>query len=366
MERQPFITPAMSIVLDLVRALAALAVVIGHMIDMDLYTGPFPLDAQMAHNAVVVFFVLSGLVIAHSVAKRQTEWSEYAIARVARIVPVAWFAVIASTLLFAWSRAAGLPEQMMPPYDRADFQTVVLPLVFLSESGPGNGLVWNPPFWSLCYEVWFYALFGASVFLKGRNRVACLALFALIAGWKILLMMPIWLMGVALVRWSNVLAVRRVTGVMLLLAGLAVVGLADHYAKDGVFWLRGLLGVEDNVMGFSQFVLTDTAMGAGIAAIFVGIRPFADRLAAALRPVERQIAWLAGSSFTLYVLHNPMLLMLRAHGIGAGENLGLALTMFALVVLSCGMLAPLVEHRSPQVRATLRNLARPRQSAQPV
>jgi len=78
-------------------------------------------------------------------------------------------------------------------------------VAFLSQSGAAYGPVWNPPYWSLCYEVWYYALFGAAVYLPPARRMLWLVLLAAIAGPRILLLLPVWLAGVWLA-WATVLS----------------------------------------------------------------------------------------------------------------------------------------------------------------
>ena len=129
---------------------------------------------------------------------------------------------------------------------------VLLPLVFLSESAIGQGLVWNPPFWSLVYEVWFYALFGAALFLRGWLRVLVLACFALIAGWKILLMAPIWLLGAALVHWQKHLCLPLSRSGLALVPGIALCVAADHWAVPGVLAFSDLMGIDYHALGFSR------------------------------------------------------------------------------------------------------------------
>src|SRR5262249_3132860 len=78
----------------------------------------------------------------------------------------------------------------------------LLSAAFLCESWSARALPgFNVPFWSLNYEAWYYALFGVATFLRGRARVASLIAVLLIAGPKILLLLPIWLMGVAAWHW---------------------------------------------------------------------------------------------------------------------------------------------------------------------
>lgn len=353
MKAPAFLSPNMSIMLDLVRGLAALVVLVGHGMGLDLYTGPGQLPKQLPHDAVIVFFVLSGLVIAHSTMVRTNTLRDYAIARCARILPVAWFAILFSLALFLLSHALRLEEQMPAPFDRATLETVGLPVIFMSESAIGQGLVWNSPYWSLAYEVWFYILFGAWLFAHGKWRVAVLALLAFLAGWKVLVLLPIWLMGAALVRHSDKTCVTLKTAPVALICGAALC-VATHLASvDTVYAIAEATGIPRTVAGSSQFMFTDLPMGLGIALVFIGLRPLADVAAPLLLACAAPIRWLAGFSFTLYLLHIPILLLIRGHGIGAGDNALVFVTMNLFVIAICALLAKVIEHKSPQLRSIL-------------
>ncbi|HJY52187.1 MAG TPA: hypothetical protein VJ349_26610, partial [Stellaceae bacterium] len=77
-----------------------------------------------------------------------------------------------------------------------------LSAVFLGESWTIRVLPgFNVPYWSLNYEAWYYVLFAAAIFLRGRPRIAALIAAALLAGPRILSLLPVWLMGVAAWRW---------------------------------------------------------------------------------------------------------------------------------------------------------------------
>ena len=80
-----FISRPLSICLDMLRTAAALVVLVFHMAQIGLYTGPFPKWPMAQHYAVVVFFVLSGLVITASMQRRRSNLADYALSRAARI-----------------------------------------------------------------------------------------------------------------------------------------------------------------------------------------------------------------------------------------------------------------------------------------
>lgn len=186
----------MSIYLDLVRGLAAIAVLVGHGVETKLYTGPYAFTLALQHNAVVIFFVLSGLVISSSVQRDGLTLRSYLIARASRILPVSIPAVAFTSLVSLFGEWHGVSIYDTPSYNNVSVANVIFPLLFLSESAYGSGPAWNPAYWSLCYEVWYYGLFGAAIFLTGWPRLVALVVIALLAGANVLLLLPVWLLGV--------------------------------------------------------------------------------------------------------------------------------------------------------------------------
>ena len=163
---EPFITRPFSIVLDVVRFVCAFIVLICHTAASQyLYTGPWPFTERASHYSVIVFFVLSGLVISASISERQTNLRAYAISRFTRIWPVAAAGVAFSMLVHSWYLMQSSP--LPAGYGAGLAHSAALALSFLSLSGYGGDLAWNGAYWSLCYEVWYYALFGAAMFLRG-------------------------------------------------------------------------------------------------------------------------------------------------------------------------------------------------------
>jgi peptidoglycan/LPS O-acetylase OafA/YrhL len=76
----------------------------------------------------------------------------------------------------------------------------------------------NVPYWSLCYEFWYYVLFAVLTFTRGRKRLLWCCAVALLIGPKILLLAPVWATGVLLQRWTALQHVGRVAGALLLAA----------------------------------------------------------------------------------------------------------------------------------------------------
>ncbi|MEP7221410.1 MAG: acyltransferase [Novosphingobium sp.] len=345
-----FITAPMSACLDLIRFAAAMTVLVFHSVQARLYTGAFPRPPMAQHYAVVVFFVLSGLVIMTSAQRRHGKLRNYALARAARIVPAALIAIAFSTAAFLLARAIGAPLLHYDQWGELSLRAIVSPMLFMSESPIGSGPLWNPPFWSLCYEVWYYALFGAAVFLRGWHRAVWLVVFAVLAGPKVMLMLPVWLIGVALALAPFARKCGWKAGLLWLAAGLAlciyqttlVIPAARtmaHFARDVGFR-----------PGFSLFALSDTVLGLGVAAVFIGLRPLVNRwpgIWLSLDPLARGVA---GFSFTLYLFHWPLLSLIKTFHLTAGTSLPAFAVLLLGMTLTCYAISFVTERQREHVR----------------
>lgn len=352
-----FINRPMAIALDAVRGVAAVLVLLGHAVQVGIYDGPWSFSERLQHNPVVVFFVLSGLVIATSAMRSRGGLTEYGVARAARIMPVALFTLAFGALAYLASGWLPYPvADHLEQYRTWDAQALLLPLVFLSERGEGHGPLWNPPYWSLAYEVWYYAMFGAVFYLAGVKRWLVVGALAVLAGIKVLALLPLWLLGVALARFAPEDGLPLPASIAALLAGGALwkwcnatpLSINSLGAASPTGWI--------SEWGYSEYAITDTGMGLGIMLIFLGMRPFVTMLARELDWIERPVRWLAGCSFTLYLLHWPLLNVMRGLGVVAGDSLALFAVMVAAIIALAGAVATLTEHRRDKVKAVLHQL----------
>ncbi|ABV91992.1 acyltransferase family protein [Dinoroseobacter shibae DFL 12 = DSM 16493] len=358
-------SPGFSLWLDVLRAGAALTVLFGHMAHTRFTRGDYEVlrDWNLASDAVVVFFVLSGVVIAYA-AERDGTLGRFAFHRLTRVLSVVAPALVLTLLFDAIGQRLDL-RAYQPPFFEA------LPVAEMLWRGLSFSNEWqglsdrvrlgsNGPLWSLSYEVAFYALFAIAFYLRGFLRWVLLALGALLAGLPILALMPCWLLGVAL--WHHIqraLALPRsrawalalggpVTLVALKAAGLAPFLSALTAAAVAPASHHALLGYSDEVLWNTLLALCVAAHLRGVHALCVGrTAPHRGRPARAVR-------WIAQGSFSLYVLHYPVLHLLDA---GLPEALpGYDLWLLALTLLACFAFAALFERRLPQQRARLRQL----------
>lgn len=303
-----FISDELSVYLDAVRFLAALAVLVGHL-DRDGMYASWLLIGDFSHAAVVVFFVLSGLVISQSAFNREGDWRSYAVARFARIQSVVLPAVVLSFAVKAW--AAWLdPHGLAAEFTDVDLRigNLLGTLFFLNESwGLGTALPWNVPYWSLCYEVWYYVIFGLTMFAPASSRWLWVIMAALFAGPAILLLFPIWLLGSWLAKHGAGLIRGPMTSFLLWFASLLLFCVLNQSDLPSLISHR----LYETVPGFwrleaSQRFLTDYLLGILVAINFVAFRGMGTYVTQMLAVIKGPATFLAGFTFSLYLYHRPL------------------------------------------------------------
>ena len=278
-----------SLYLDLVRFLAAMCVFIGHATESgSLYFGYLPFG-NFKHDAVIIFFVLSGLVICATATRPGETWITYLTARASRIYSVAIPAVVLSFGLQAI--AAFLEPGHSQPEPSADVFLPLSALLFILQSWHPQALPWNGPYWSLCYEVWYYIIFGILLFVRNsgrRNAVAACA--ALIAGPAILLLFPIWLMGVWIVQGPRFSLGPKSINFIIFFGTFGAVAILDHL--DIAIRTRFFLAA--HIPGFwrlhySERFLTDYAVGLLVTLNFMAFYAVQEHFSVALRSAAKII-----------------------------------------------------------------------------
>jgi len=129
-------------------------------------------------------------------------------------------------------------------------------------------------------------------------------------GPKILLLMPVWWMGVWVYR-SDYLARLPVPLAWLCLA----ISLAGGYwyvhvnmGQWGWDYLKQLLGDELHLqLSFSRQFISDYYLGVMLSLHFIGLRVLLARLNTVPGRLETTIRYLAGATFSIYLFHQPLL-----------------------------------------------------------
>jgi len=353
------LTPSLSSYLDFLRFTAAFAVLLGHMQQDGFVLDWMPL-AELSHEAVVVFFVMSGYIVYTSTTSRHVEAREYVVARVSRIYSVALPAVIFCVLFsefVAWlwpAEAKGIASWR--PFSFSDIATSLL---FINETWSIDAdLTLNGPYWSLCYEVWYYVLFGAFFFVQGRWRWPLLVLLALAAGPGVMALFPIWVLGAWLAsRDKPVFTLSPAVAVLVWVGGLAVLWLInssgiEHVVKDYL---------HERVPGFwrldpAQRVVTDYAIGLALAAHLCAYPFLPQPIQAFFMRTKATWAALAGFSFTLYLFHRPLTGLAGALIPASEQSLLLTLLAVPAMLAACWLIAFVTERRLPAWRRFMRAL----------
>ncbi|MGX5680259.1 acyltransferase family protein [Schumannella luteola] len=272
-------------------------------------------------EAVVVFFLLSGFVLSlEPLRKPAFDWISYYPRRIVRLyVPIVASVVVAVLLVLLVPRdparassswVAMLADPSLRPSSIIGEATVLFhPPLF-----PLNG-----PLWSLLWEVWFSLLLPLAIALVLLVRRAwwlvALASFALSwAGfwlhWEALLYLPMFMVGVAMAR--GVEDLRRIASWISGLRASGVVwGLLTAVGLVLLVWswiYRGT-GAIDTVLAAS--ISPEKLVGGALLLFCCAFSPIA---VSAL--TWRPVGWLGRVSFSLYLVHVPVLLAI-AFAIGA-------------------------------------------------
>jgi peptidoglycan/LPS O-acetylase OafA/YrhL len=340
---------ATSLYLDVVRPLAALVVLLSHVSQAGVSGGRLAFLASTGVQAVDVFFVLSGFVIAHVCATREQSLHAYFVNRAARIYSVA----IPALLLTAIADKIGQSIDTTP-YQSA-FQTftpglVIRSVLFLGEQWnahrfPGS----DGPYWSLGFEIWYYAAFGAFLFAPRRWRWAAMLAVLVFIGPKVALMFPVWLMGVATYRLCAAERVRPAWGWLLFAAPVAILTIYQFLPHSPLQQFSAVSFSLDRLRSAGQ----DYLIGALFCAHIIGFASVSSVFEPWLARHARMIRWIAGATFSLYLAHLPIMhLMSAASPWPRSSPLTLALLLVATPSI-CLLFAEISERRKESWREAI-------------
>lgn len=359
-----------SILISALRALAALQVAAAHL-RAEFFPGLRTLDnpalwyqalaffTGFAHQAVIVFFLISGWLVGGSFLNKMGQPDAlrlYAIDRITRL----WTVLIPTfVLILAFGILGGAIDPLNPDFSPAN------PYSATTLAGNLGGLQTisvpqfggNYPLWSLANETWYYVMFPLLVLCLartgGHRRLlpgAALLAVALLLPATIVLYFSIWLLGAAFSRLR--LECGAPTRIALLAALLAV----SVYFR--------LTGSNDDmtVDSFPEDLLLSVLFMLFLSSTVIKTDPHARLLAA----VRAGATFFSNFSFTLYVVHIPLLGMLGWLGVHLLDkrqlaaddlaDLGIYFAMLATVVLFSYGFYRLFEARTYQVRRWLKGM----------
>jgi peptidoglycan/LPS O-acetylase OafA/YrhL len=281
--------------MDLVRFLAAVVVLLAHASQL-LFAGlPLPFPGK---DAVIVFFVLSGFVIAYVAGEKDGDLLTYAVNRLSRL----WSVLVPAALFsFAISGSGGWDAGWWPSLASAAFIGQIWTLDLYPP--------YNSPAWSIGYEAFYYAIFGAAVYLAGRRRLLAVAALALLAGLKILVLMPIWLGGVWLYRNLDRLRMTPRAANRLFVVSIALY-LVYFVADMNVLLRSSMFEHFPAFMGWLQYsnrFVGDYILALIVASNFVAAAYMKNGASDFLIRWRRPISGAAAYTLTIYLFHRPLI-----------------------------------------------------------
>jgi peptidoglycan/LPS O-acetylase OafA/YrhL len=329
--------------LDLVRGVSALLVCANHLravmfVDFSsanqesLLVKLFYFLTGLGGQSVVVFFVLSGFFVGGSVLKRWQNFSyrDYLLARVTRLWLVLVPALLATFLIDQFTFAlypellAGSDFGKIHSGPRGDystsFSTLLQNLIFLQTiTAPVFGS--NGPLWSLSNEFWYYLYFPLLVllFTRAKERRMQLIVIALAAVFGAVFLQDkalgfiVWTFGTLAYccpTENRFMRPKMLVAIALLLFTYALVASKRQWLSAGQDML---------VLGF------------GSGCLIVALR--------GLQPMPRFFGkateYLSRASYSLYLVHFPLVLLIYAGFFCTGQVTLTAGTFSAFVGFLC-------------------------------
>jgi peptidoglycan/LPS O-acetylase OafA/YrhL len=308
--------------LDLLRTVAAMTVLLSHYLPV-LFGAS--LELVPGHDAVIIFFVMSGYVIAFVTADRDRPFSKYAIHRLARLwsvlIPALALSAIASVLVGA--RIGPVPVTIADISAPAAFAGAALEnALFMGENWVGaTPAPYNAVVWSLNYEAWYYAIFAAFTFAPRQWRWHISGLLLFLAGPNVALLFPCWLLGALLFNYRGRVSLRPATAYLIFAACLVLYGFAYYYnlTTQSRHWLSNITSGESYHLRSSTAFVGDYLLAPLVAASIVAIEhmPAVNRMFVQ----GSHLTKLASSrTLSIYLFHMPLLAILYGRvGLGHGE-----------------------------------------------
>jgi peptidoglycan/LPS O-acetylase OafA/YrhL len=371
-------------VLDGLRGLTALYVALYHATGLLWHTPPqndgpawlFANAMSFGHQAVLLFFLISGFCIHYGQAKtgaHRINAAQFAWRRVKRLYPplvlglilTAGCDVIGAHLTPGlYGEASMFWQDSITVGSAYTPRTIVGNLLFQARlMAPELGS--NSPLWSLAFEFWFYVLYPLmlAAFVRlgpFRTTVMVGAISAL--SWFLLGWLPWWHLRV-LSDWG------------VWVAGALLAELYVHARRPGSLRVFGPLAAVALVafawlspIGENHERIPDLWWGVALAAVLAYVLLAApSRVVRAFENVCLGSRWLGTISYSLYLVHYPLLALLAAGWLAVRQTLPTGLELAAVGVaasIGLGWLAWLaVERHCVPTRAARSTTSRAQQPA---
>jgi peptidoglycan/LPS O-acetylase OafA/YrhL len=296
---------------------------------------------RLGHEAVLIFFVLSGFLVGGRALElaRSKGYSarKYIVDRLVRIqIPL--MGAIALTVIVYWSSPqAHDAAQIFGNF--FSLQGIFVPV-----------LQGNDPLWTLSYEVWFYILGGAAAYMISHRGFRLGAMILVLAGIFVftrlnaVYLFP-WVAGAVAYQWRPDKA------------SFGWLSVGAFFALAGVVTFQLTKSTTANPAGYPWGEpLSVILIGLGIAVML----PHLYRLPAREGWLSKSGTWLASFSYSLYLIHLPILTIVLPSNATKVNSRTLATN---LVGIGCALLAAFLfsrifETHGPRIKAWIHSIGR--------
>ncbi len=297
-------TKETSIYLDMIRFIAACLVVIYHTSGMGVTGGFLWQISGYGSTSVMVFFVLSGYVIGFVVHTKEKNISDYLISRLSRLYSIIIPAIIL-TLVCNFLGPYTISDYYQGPWNEAQPQSYIkyITSLFMLQNIWGIDLIPrnNGAFWSLSYEFFYYLLFAALFFYRGKKRFLITICIITIAGPAIITTAPIWGLGYFAYRLNSIknFELNPIVAVFLFSLSLVILAFSPIY--------RDLFRLDFNPYKiFRSSIISDYIDGMAFFIHIVSIPYVIKKASKLLIFIKPGISWLANLTFSIYLFHLPL------------------------------------------------------------
>lgn len=313
--------------LDGARAVMALAVVLCHCL---LIVGPWVglwisrtgedlrwswglLDADFLTRAIVVFFLLSGLVVSLQASRSGHNWPGYFASRLLRLYLPAWASIgFAVVLILVIPRGFAPMDNWLGATNATDLSAGQL----LNEATllPQKPLI-NNPLWSLSWEVVFSVLLP--LYIRIARKVHRHWIWAIVV--CVLVMAVGFELRVAALQYLPSFLIGSIAGLNIDKIKASAQSIRSSH-RHRVWWWAILVASIVWIIGYrltgslqlvKPFTFLNHALGSTTVVGYMGLLFIAMGASTAIRLLEtRLMQWLGAISFSIYLVHVPILVTL--------------------------------------------------------
>lgn len=305
---------SLSIYLDVMRIVAAMGVVFLHA-RLWIMPGMPHFVSNHGKEAVIVFFVLSGFVIKYVSDTKEGDARLYSVARLSRI-----YSVVVISIVFCLC-IDGIGMNINPRYyenvaargfyGEVNLANILQYLTLTHELWFNQAQLGTmQPYWSLGYEVPYYLLFGLVLFLPGRMRSVGAALWFCLVGPKIALYGVIWMLGAMTydaIPWFRQKVDPWLAKALFATTFLIYVVMNHFWGPHAVVPILAHGSLRAEAVAFAYALGIGCVMSLNILLFDCALHGrdiWNDRLTRAIR-------WFAGATFTIYIVHQPIVIFIR-------------------------------------------------------